>query len=102
MSWPGCVRSFRSCSHLRENSQRDDLLDDAQRLDIRLHTVIRNLVGRQALLVEIAKTRLVAEEWAVLNMGDASEQFLDRALQPNQHGADLAQQHQVLRLRGGA
>ena len=30
----GCVRSFRSCSHLRENSQRDDLFDDAQGLDI--------------------------------------------------------------------
>src|SRR5580693_7754240 len=97
----GRVRSFRSCSHLRENSQRDDLLDDAQRLDIGLHTVIRNLVGRQAFLIERAKTGFVAEERTVLNVGDALEQFVDGALQPNENGASLTQQREILRLRSG-
>src|SRR5580700_396585 len=101
MSSFGRVPSFRSCSHLRENSQRDDLLDDAQRLDIGLHTVIRNLVGRQAFLIERAKTGFVAEERTVLNVGDALEQFLDGALQPNEDGASLTQQHEILRLRSG-
>ena len=30
------------------------------------------------------------------------QQFLDRALQPNEHGASLAQQRKILRLRGGS
>ena len=35
-------------------------------------------------------------------MRDAFEQFFDGALQPNENGAGLAQQREILRLRGGA
>src|SRR6202167_193023 len=96
----GRVRSFRSCSHLRENSQRDDLLDDAQGLDIGLHTVIRNLVVRQAFLIESAKTGFVEEERTGLDISDAVEQFLDGALQPNENGAGLTQQRELFLLSG--
>src|SRR5208282_3179661 len=98
----GCVRSFHSCSHLRENSQRDDLLDDAQGLNVGLHTVIRNLIRRQAFLIKSAKASFVAKKGTVLNMGDAFEQFINRTLQPNENGAGLTQQREILRLRCGA
>src|SRR5271167_112479 len=96
------VERFGSCVHLRKNSQRDDLLDHAQGLEIRLHMVVRDFVRGKAFLVKVSKTGFIAEKRTVLNVSDAPQQFLDGASQPHQHGAGLAQKRKVLGLRGGS
>src|SRR5271169_5602224 len=102
MSASGCVEMIGSCVHLRKNSQRDDLFDHAQGLEIRLHMVVRDFVRGKAFLVKVSKTGFIAEERTVLNVSDAPQQFLDGALQPHQDRSGMAQQRKILRLGGGS
>src|ERR1700756_4215938 len=86
----GWASLFASCCHLREYAQRNNLLDHAQGLHIGFNAVIRQFVKRQTLLIQPAETPFVPKEWPILNVSDAFEQVLDRALQPDQDCTCLA------------
>src|ERR1700730_12006089 len=92
----------RSCGHLRENTERENLFDDPQGFHIALDTEIRKLIRRETFLVETAEAGLVAEERAILDARAAREQFPDRAMQPDEHSTALTQQRDIVRLGGGA
>ena len=62
----------------------------AQGFNIGFNAVIRQFVKGQTLLIQPAETHFVPKEWTILNVSDAFEQVLDRALQPDQDCTCLA------------
>lgn len=74
---------FESSGHALHDAQGDDFLDDAKRLDGTFDAIGRELIERQALLVEAAKTGFVLKERTIGNVRAALEEFLDGAMQPD-------------------
>ena len=103
---PGRFPPACGCGGAAENSQGQNLLDDAHGFSAALDAIIGLPVIRQALLVEFTKTRLIAEERPVAHEYTALQKVFRRAIQPDDHGpgaalrrAKFADERGVARLR---
>src|SRR5271156_1112104 len=74
-AWKAKSSVSESCSHLGEDSQRENLFHHAQRLGIGFDAVVGEFVRRQALVVEFPKAGLIAKQGTIGDVSSALQQI---------------------------
>src|SRR5271156_761740 len=74
LAWKAKSSVSESCSHLGEDSQRENLFHHAQRLGIGFDAVVGQFVRRQALVVEFSKAGLIAKQRTIGDVSGALQQ----------------------------
>ncbi len=80
------------CAESGHDAAAQDLRNDTYGFFGAVDTMVRKLVGRQALRVKFAKAALIAEEWPAGHGHTAGEQNLDGRIEPEDSDAGTAEE----------